>query len=124
MKLLYSLVTGLAFLAVTTETLSAIEQLPSENIGANLSAISKTLHISQWDHAYLKFQLEDVAGPVSTATLRLYYADSQAVTTKVWVASSDNWSASGSPPEEVGHAWSGGTLLGSVTNRSPGYLEI
>lgn len=97
---------------------------PSDDIGASLKPTRTVLSANAWDHAYIKFPLSDVARSITTAKLRLYVKDSQAITTQVWAADSDSWSeAQGSVPKEIGHDW-GNTPLATVSHAGTGFVEF
>ncbi len=80
---------------------------------------SADLPFSQWTHAFLRFDLSSVGGPVTSAKLRVYYApETGARTLFVHDASTDAWSECGAVPSK------GNTQMGSVPVDATGWYEI
>jgi len=77
-----------------------------------------SLSFSQWNHIFMKFDLSSVNPAVTSATLRLYYESSQALTISVHNASSDDWTECGTVPTQ------GSTQMASASASGPGWYEF
>ncbi len=97
---------------------------PSDDVGASGNSLSDVLNANAWSHAFMRFNLQTVTGPVTQATLRVYSREATGITSTVWAAETDAWSESGATPNEIGYSWAGGNALSQATHATPGYIEF
>lgn len=120
------LITLLTLLLMSAGTSYGAEHVlsPDVNFGAKGKAETEVLNFSQWDHAFLKFNLSDLANAPSQATLRLYFHGNNSLNTVIWPASNDAWDTASGPPPVQGHSWLGTTALASTSLEPKAYTDI
>ncbi len=109
-----ALLLGLAGSAGGATTLNPTADASSQSGDCDTPSLS----FSQWNRIFMKFDLSTVATPVTSATLRVYYESSQALTIYVNDASSDNWAECETLPSQ------GSTQMASASATGPGWYEF
>jgi PKD repeat protein len=98
--------------------LPAIADVGATRIGNNAS-----LTISEWNHAFIKFNVSQIDFEISKAILRLHNSSNLSVVTTVWPAISNDWTENSSVPEEIGYPWNSISELGNQAHATEGYIE-
>ena len=98
-------------------TLTAQEDVASFAGFANTSLMP----VSRWDHSAVKFDLNSVSNPVTSATLRVHFQNNDDIELTVWKLTNDSWSEAGGVFTEEAFV---GEALSVMNAPGAGYVEF